>query len=770
MKGNESIDIIDKSKDSLFNTTINNTSSDNNNNNNDPFSYLIPKQNSQAFKINNQTNNDELKQLKSKYSLLISITIPSNTLTDSRDLQFTLNSICNNVPSLKELSIEPSRILLCLFIQHINTNSDNKSIFSLYGDNSNTIDLFNLIENEEYLINHIQVPKTSTVSFPLNGLIIIKNIYMTEIEIKKFFFAQICANVINDTHHLYTCCFKAGIIFTERSIKDLILSTYERNETIEDCTNICSVPAIETISSGLFSQIQQYQCVHNNIYDLHYYNMTSFIPVNSCFTLFKLSNKVLNNFISFYLTHINLDASIYYHDNKFALYLKHLDYSINYMPYIEGKYIQSYISFIDLMYNYSLKYQGHLLGNYDLIKREVITCRVSKLITKLLLLFHVIGLFVEITFPSFTLMVIYPICYEAFRLSNANPNPAIFASSLYIMLILVICFISITIPNPYKNTQLFFIIYIITITYLYIVLALSILAMHFINVNSENDVYTFNTAALVTLIVFNVLFGVAPMILNFKKISTNILEMIYYLILGCPAYNSVFMLHAMCNVAEGFGSTNIITKYYDLSLANNEEYYRKKGLFMIGFVVLNCLMGMFVLLLDNRSERVNCVLTLGIIFTVYNFVKMGTIVWSRVFVVGKAQKDLYNYVKEEAIREKIKVKEDVNVNVNAEVEDDKKEENGVCKGDCSKVGGNNSSSNDVESHNKQFLENMDNNVSRSKKKKKKKEHNHNHNHNHGHNKSKAKSNISSNSSSNVNKSENKRKTNGNEINNDVGIE
>ena len=417
------------------------------------------------------------------------------------------------------------------------------------------------------------------------------------------------------------------------------------------------------------------------------------------------------------------------------------------------------------MYNYSLKYQGHLLGNYDLIKREVITCRVSKLITKLLLLFHVIGLFVEITFPSFMLMVIYPICYEAFRLSNANPNPAIFASSLYIMLILVICFISITIPNPYKNTQLFFIIYIITITYLYIVLALSILAMHFVNVNSENDVYTFNTAALVTLIVFNVLFGVAPMIFNFKKISTNILEMIYYLILGCPAYNSVFMLHAMCNIAEGFGSTNIITKYYDLSLANSEEYYRKKGLFMIGFVVLNCLMGMFLLLLDNRSERVNCVLTLGIIFTVYNFVKMGTIVWSRVFVVGKAQKDLYNYVKEETIREKIKVKEDVNV----EAEDDKKEENGVCKGDCSKVGGNNnnnSSSNDVESHNKQFLENMDNNVSRSKKKKKKKEHNHDHEH--VHNKSKVKSN--SNSSSNVNKSENKRKFNGNEINNDVGVE
>ena len=189
MKGNESIDIIDKSKDSLFNTTINNTSSDNNNN--DPFSYLIPKQNSQAFKINNQTNNDEFKQLKSKYSLLISITISSNTLSDSRDLQFTLNSICNNIPSLKELSIEPSRILFCLFIQHINTKSDNKSIFNLYGENSNTFDLFNLLENEEYLVNHIQIPKTSTVSFPLNGLIIIKNIYMTEIEIKKFFFSQI---------------------------------------------------------------------------------------------------------------------------------------------------------------------------------------------------------------------------------------------------------------------------------------------------------------------------------------------------------------------------------------------------------------------------------------------------------------------------------------------------------------------------------------------------------------------------------------------------
>ena len=752
MKGNESIDVIDKSKDSLFNTTINNTSSDNN----EPFSYLIPKENSHAFKINTQTNNEEFKQLKSKYSLIISITIPSNTLSDSRDLQLTLNSICNNISSLKELSIEPSRILLCLFIQHINTNSDNKSIFNLYGENSNIVDLFNLIENEEYLINHIQVPKTSTVSFPLNGLIIIKNIYMTEIEIKKFFFSQICTNTINDTHHLYVCCLKSGIIFTERSIKDLILSTYERSETIDDCVNICSIPAIETISSGLFSQIQQYQCVHNNIYDLHYYNMTSFIPVNSCFCLFKLSNKVLTNFISFYLTYINLDASIYYHDNKFALYLKHLDYNINYIPYIEGKYIQSYISFIDLMYNYSLKFQGHLLGNYDLIKREVITCRVSKLMKKLLLLFHLIGLFVTITFPSFSLMVIYPICYEAFHLSNTNPNPAIFASSIYVMLILVICFISITIPNPYKNKQLFFIIYIITISYLYIMLALSALAMHFIKINKDNDPYSFNTAALVTLIIFNVIFGVAPMIFNFKKISTNILEMIYYLILGCPAYNTVFLLHAICNVAEGFGSTNIITKYYDLSLANSEEYYHKKGLFMIAFVVLNSLMGMFLLLLDNRTERVNCVLTLGIIYTVYNFVKMGTIVWSRVYVVGKAQEDLYNYVREEAIRERIKVKEEVEIEDNKEV-NNVKEENGVCKGDCekeSKVVVNNN--NDIESHNKQFLENMDNNVSRSKKKKKKKEHEHVHKRNKG----------KSNSSNNVNKSESKRKINGNEIKED----
>ena len=49
---------------------------------------------------------------------------------------------------------------------------------------------------------------------------------------------------------------------------------------------------------------------------------------------------------------------------------------------------------------------------------------------------------------------------------------------------------------------------------------------------------------------------------------------------------------------------------------------------------------MFVLLMDTRSARVNCVLALSIIFTIYNIVKVVAIVYSKYFIVGNNERSL----------------------------------------------------------------------------------------------------------------------------------
>lgn len=423
-------------------------------------------------------------------------------------------------------------------------------------------------------------------------------------------------------------------------IKRLITSTYD-GETLK---KIGAVPAMETIPVGLFSKIQQYENVHYNIYDLNFYNMSSFIPLNSSFCVVKLTQGVLDLFKIFYSSKINLYASIEYHDCKVSMCLAQLGYKVTYFPIVEGKTMQKYITYGDLLSNYSKKLQGHLLMNYDLFFSELLSCTNCNPITKIILSFHFLGTFFEFTFPCFCLMVLYTIFFEGFGLT-INGNAATFFMGLYIIIVVLFGFISLIGLNNTKNSAVFTILYIVYEIYLLIALLTSIAAMHYVRINKTQDPYKFNTAAIVILILFNFIFGILPMIFHFQKIISNIVEMLLYLVLGAPNYTSFFLIHGIVNMSDGYGKGTITD--------DGLNQYQRKSVVVIIWFLVNGLLSFFVLLMKDRTSRVNCVLALAIIFTIYNIVKMGTIVWSKLFFINANESLTTNMRNIEGIKQEI---------------------------------------------------------------------------------------------------------------------
>ena len=135
--------------------------------------------------------------------------------------------------------------------------------------------------------------------------------------------------------------------------------------------------------------------------------------------------------------------------------------------------------------------------------------------------------------------------------------------------------------------------------------------MNNIKKNKNLDKYKFNKIAISLLIIFNFIFGILPMFFSIGKILENIVNMIFYLFLGSPSSNSVFLMSYLFNASDKSGGIKLGDK---------------NGFFLLVFYLSNIFFGSLIFFLTNRSKRVNCVLILSIFFTVYNFVKQISII------------------------------------------------------------------------------------------------------------------------------------------------
>ena len=207
---------------------------------------------------------------------------------------------------------------------------------------------------------------------------------------------------------------------------------------------------------------------------------------------------------------------------------------------------------------------------------------------------------------------------------------------------------------------------------------------------------------MVVLIILNVLLGVVPMLLNIKKVFSTVLEMLLYLLLGCPSYNGMFMVHGITNCVNAIGMSE-------------DKRYHFKSLINTWYVILNTVIGLLILTMTTRKSRVSCVLALSIIFTIYNFIKIGAIIWGRMFVINKHEEISVSDVAQSEIKKWIVKNSDViedaqcldaNMNDGNNNNNKGKDEEVVVFGnldDAIKFKKNNEDDLDVESHNKAFI-------------------------------------------------------------------
>ena len=685
-----------------------------------PFLFIQPALNSNPFKITPRTQTNELSILKRKYKLLICITLPSDSILNTTQLKTTIDSLYQNFATLKEIGLSPNSIFICLFIKQIE-NINSIAQFYVCNDinNPGAIEHFGMIYRlmncNEFICNYITFPKTLNFRSDINGMLLIKNENINDVEIFDLFYEQICSNVIevnedeaNVNYPLFACFIKGGVHLPGDSLLKLITSTYENNNNNNrHLKKVCVFPSTDIIANGngnmnIYHKIKKYETLHYNIYDLCFYTMSTAPCINTACSLFKITPQLLDEMKSYYENEITHLASIDYHNNKLSLYLTQLGYEVNYIPSIEIKQTKdkSY-NFSELMSEYTNIYQSNFSLNFDIFHTEILRCSNSSYLKKMIMVFHLLGSFFEFTFPSFSLMIIYTIYFEGFALKDTNPNAAIFFSTLYIMLNIIFTLTSlITTQNFFKNKKTLLYLSIIYYIYIYFTLIIAIPAVHHIRINKNITTYTFNTGAMVVLIILNVLLGVVPMLLNIKKVFSTVLEMLLYLLLGCPCYNSMFMIHGITNCVNAIGM-------------NEDKCYHFKSLINTWYVILNTVIGLLILTMTTRKSRVSCVLALSIIFTIYNCIKIGAVIWGRMFVINKTEEISVSDVAQSEMKKWIVKNSDViedaqclDANTNDGNNNKGKDEEVVVFGnldDAIKFKKNNEDDLDVESHNKAFI-------------------------------------------------------------------
>ena len=155
--------------------------------------------------------------------------------------------------------------------------------------------------------------------------------------------------------------------------------------------------------------------------------------------------------------------------------------------------------------------------------------------------------------------------------------------------------------------------------------------------------YELNTSAVVSVILLNVVLGVMPMLIEYKKFFTvHFVNVLLYLVMGWISANSHFLVSYLHKIGEYRGNKT------------NHNNDHTKSVYVIVLYVMNCFVGYLTMCNEHRKERVNAVLVLNTIFTCYNSLKCLAIVFKKLCV----DKKLLDVIKDE--NAVIKVKKVVN--------------------------------------------------------------------------------------------------------------
>ena len=571
---------VEENKENISNNTL-------------PFKYLEKDNAPEKIILDGEEKTNIFEAEKGKYDYIICILLKDDLNKSSEMLNITLRSIYANRDSLNDFGISTSTMLICVFINEIKG-------YSLFNK-----DDFAKIRKESNSLNTYLYLRTHKEGYSANSSIYLftKPGYLYSVEALKYYYTNIIYQLKEDKKILFSSVITAGVEPTQTSLKKMILSSYLAGNK---GANGVATGLVLSSGDGIFSMIEQYERVHFNIYDMNFLGSSSSFPVSSLLSTFAIDDLMLAYLKSYYLT-VEINQSIDFHDYNLGLDLYQSDKNVTFInDEVMGEFKYQELNYFEYQEIWVNRYSGYYGNFFQLLKCFGTNFNLLK---SILLFFQFVGIMIEFIYPALSTMVIYAIFFEAF--DTYDYRVASFFTMIYICMLTASGMCSLVSKNPQELKRANFFLYIFMEVYYLFVLICSIVAMDNINKNKNHDEYEFNKAAISCIIIFTFIPYIIPMILKIGLISSKILNMLTYIVLGASCSSSNFLIAQIWNASDTAGGNNL------------EE---RKSVTLILFFLYNLFFGFLTAFNYTREKRANSVMGLGIIFLIYNFVRIMAIV------------------------------------------------------------------------------------------------------------------------------------------------
>ena len=571
---------VEENKENISNNTL-------------PFKYLEKDNAPEKIILDGEEKTNIFEAEKGKYDYIICILLKDDLNKSSEMLNITLRSIYANRDSLNDFGISTSTMLICVFINEIKG-------YSLFNK-----DDFAKIRKESNSLNTYLYLRTHKEGYSANSSIYLftKPGYLYSVEALKYYYTNIIYQLKEDKKILFSSVITAGVEPTQTSLKKMILSSYLAGNK---GANGVATGLVLSSGDGIFSMIEQYERVHFNIYDMNFLGSSSSFPVSSLLSTFAIDDLMLAYLKSYYLT-VEINQSIDFHDYNLGLDLYQSDKNVTFInDEVMGEFKYQDLNYFEYQEIWVNRYSGYYGNFFQLLKCFGTNFNLLK---SILLFFQFVGIMIEFIYPALSTMVIYAIFFEAF--DTYDYRVASFFTMIYICMLTASGMCSLVSKNPQELKRANFFLYIFMEVYYLFVLICSIVAMDNINKNKNHDEYEFNKAAISCIIIFTFIPYIIPMILKIGLISSKFLNMLTYIVLGASCSSSNFLIAQIWNASDTAGGNNL------------EE---RKSVTLILFFLYNLFFGFLTAFNYTREKRANSVMGLGIIFLIYNFVRIMAIV------------------------------------------------------------------------------------------------------------------------------------------------
>ena len=541
------------------------------------------------------------------YKYAICVLLKDDLPESSKLLDKTLKGIKNNLGDLSTISIKFKEIIIIVFVNQI--------------IGSNLVDKNSVKEHlkDEKKFYYLKTPlKYKDDNREIKIDVISKKYYMYDTESLRCFYYYIVKALKKDNNKIITSTITAGVVPNSDGLKKLIQISFsdiksegaKRQSQNSEKKYAIAVPALEVKEnkkeSNFFIKIAQYERIHFNTYSMNFYSQTASVPICSLLNTMIIDDNLLKDISNFYSI-TEIDSTIDYHDYCLGLFLSRNSYkTYYYSKEILGEITYENFNFNDYQDNWINKYSGYY-GNFFQILDTFIFCNNINILGKVFMVFQIIGLMIEFIYPGLSLLVIYSVFIEAF--GEGEFHSAVFLIMLYLIMTLAGGAISMTTKSSKENFRSNFFIYVIMEIYYLLIIICSIVAMTHISKKKEFPLedYKFNKAACAILIILTFIVAIIPILLRVTAFSKNIVQMVFYLLLGAPSSTSSFLMAKIWRAPETSGSKN------------QEE---RKGITVLAFFLSNLFFGSLCFFNYNTKLRANCVMGLAIFYLIYLFFKV----------------------------------------------------------------------------------------------------------------------------------------------------